>query len=218
MALDAQVLDVGTSTGTNLRLLRDLGFSNVRGLDNSEEAIHLCEMKGLGKVDRGDICALPFKSGSFDLVLATDVIEHVDDDTKAVHEIARVLKRGGTALITVPAFQALWGLQDEKAHHKRRYLQREVVHLAEQAGLTPIRHWYFNYILFVPIWLARHVIKFFNIRLSSENEVNSPLLNRLLTAVFHLDIRTARVLRIPFGVSVLVIARKDGAESHAATS
>ncbi len=50
---DARILDIGTSTGTNLRMLRELGFHDVTGLDMSEEAIRYCESKGLGAV-RGD--------------------------------------------------------------------------------------------------------------------------------------------------------------------
>src|SRR5262245_10645949 len=65
-----RVLDIGTGTGANLRLLRDLGFSDVTGVDTSKEAIGYCASKGLGTVRKGSICALPFADGTFDLVLA----------------------------------------------------------------------------------------------------------------------------------------------------
>ena len=110
--------------GTNLRLLQELGICRTaRGLDLSDDAIRWCAEKGLGTVEKGDVCNLPFGEASFELVLATDIIEHVDDDLQAITEIRRVLAPGGTAIITVPAFQSLWGLQDDVAHHKRRYLK-----------------------------------------------------------------------------------------------
>ncbi|MBV9406438.1 MAG: class I SAM-dependent methyltransferase, partial [Acidobacteriaceae bacterium] len=109
---NARILDAGTGTGANLRMLRDLKLEYVTGLDSNELAIHFCASKGLGNVQIGDICAMPFESGTFDLVLATDVIEHVDDDRAALEEIARVLKQGGKVLMSVPAFPSLWGLQD----------------------------------------------------------------------------------------------------------
>jgi ubiquinone/menaquinone biosynthesis C-methylase UbiE len=115
------ILDVGTGTGANLRLLKELGFSRVAGLDPSPDVIRLCAAKGLGVVTPGSACAIPFDDESFDFVMATDVIEHVDDDSLALREIARILKPGGAVLITVPAFRALWGLQDERSHHKQRY-------------------------------------------------------------------------------------------------
>src|SRR5437879_5132075 len=80
ISANAHVLDIGTGTGTNLRMLRDLGFQHVVGLDNSEDAIRFCREKGLGSVVYGDICAIPFPDGNFDFILATDVIEHIEDD------------------------------------------------------------------------------------------------------------------------------------------
>ena len=74
MNRDAMVLDIGTSTGTNLRMLRTLGFGNMRGLDASEEAIRYCVEKGFNTVRQGDLCDMPFASNAFDLVLATDVV------------------------------------------------------------------------------------------------------------------------------------------------
>jgi SAM-dependent methyltransferase len=202
------VLDIGTSTGTNLRLMRDMGFGDVIGLDFSEEAVRYCASKGLGQVRRGDVCAIPFDNASFDLVLATDIIEHVDDDALALREISRVLRPGGVALLTVPTFQSLWGLQDEVSHHKRRYRLGELVDKVRDAGLSPLRSYYFNYLLFLPIWLARQVIALLGVRLQSENQVNTAALNKLLGAIFHLDVRTAGMVRPPLGVSAMVIAKK----------
>jgi SAM-dependent methyltransferase len=104
---DARILDVGTGTGANLRMLRDLKLEHVTGLDSDELAIQFCASKGLGQVQIGDICAMPFESDAFDLVIATDVIEHVEDDRAALSEIARVLRLGGNVLISVPAFPSL---------------------------------------------------------------------------------------------------------------
>jgi SAM-dependent methyltransferase len=52
---DARILDIGTSTGTNLRLLRELGLTRVTGLDISEDAIRFCRDKGLGHGERGEV-------------------------------------------------------------------------------------------------------------------------------------------------------------------
>ena len=205
---DAAVLDIGTSTGTNLRMLRALGFGNVQGLDLSDDAIRFCAEKGFPAVRKGDVRDMPFAANLFDLVLATDVIEHVDDDAKAVTEIARVLKPGGAALITVPAFRRLWGLQDEVAKHKRRYRKSELLELVAKTGLRIERQYYFNYLLFLPIWLGRRLIGLFRPALKSEAEVNSPFVNRLLSIIFAADTMTAPALRVPFGVSALVLARK----------
>ncbi len=206
---DARILDVGTSTGTNLRMLGAEGYRNFIGLDLSSDAIRLAEMKGLGRVEQGDVCRMPFEDASFDVVLATDIIEHVDNDLKALEEINRVLAPGGTALITVPAFQSLWGLQDDVARHKRRYRKGPLLMQIRRADLVVGRNYYFNYILFAPIWIARQAIGLFKVKVSSENDINTPALNRVLGLIFSLDVAIAPWLRLPFGVSILAVAEKS---------
>ncbi len=216
VSVDARTLDVGTSTGSNLRLLRDIGFTRVTGLDLSLEAIRLCEAKGFGPVQQGSVCAMPFHDSCFDLVLATDIIEHVEDDLLALTEIARVTAPRGRVLITVPAFQSLWGLQDEVSLHKRRYRMRIVLDLVRRVGLQPAQAFYFNYLLFAPIWLARHVIRRARIDLRSEGEVNTPALNFMLKRIFAADVWSAPWLRPPFGVSILVFAEKPASSANPA--
>jgi SAM-dependent methyltransferase len=178
-------------------------------LDFSPEAIAYCRQKGLGEVDQGDICAMPFADGSFDLVLATDIIEHVEDDAQALLEIERVLKPDGLALITVPAFAQLWGLQDRVSHHKRRYLKPQLLGRIADARLQVLTAYYFNYLLFLPIWLARRLIDLLGIKLASEAELNSGLVNWVLGKVFLVDVFSARKIKPPFGVSILAFVRKS---------
>src|SRR5262249_6449150 len=197
------VLDVGVGGGSNLRMLAEMEFQHVIGLDPSPDVVQICQNKGFASVQQGSICNMPFPSGSFDFVLATDVIEHVRDDVAALQEICRVLRPGGYVLITVPAFPSLWGLQDEVALHYRRYSLRTLLERIVATQLTIVRAYYFNYLLFAPIWIARQIIRFAPIRLRSENEVNSLVINRVLTTIFRLDVATAPILRPPFGVSAL---------------
>jgi SAM-dependent methyltransferase len=214
LAADAAVLDVGTSTGTNLRLLKDMGFTRYRGLDPSPDAIRWCAEKGLGTVDQGTVLAIPHPEATFDLILATDIIEHVYDDVAALAELRRVLKPGGTLLLTVPAFPSLWGLQDDVAHHKRRYRMGPFLAALSTAGLRTRQRYHFNFLLFAPIWVARQVIRSLGIRLESENQVNTPVLNGILTAIFSADVAAAPVLRPPFGVSILALVERVTSHDH----
>jgi SAM-dependent methyltransferase len=194
-------------------MLRELGFCVVTGLDYSDEAIRFCAEKGLGTVRRGDILDMPFPGEAFALVLATDIIEHVDDDVLALREVARVLRPGQHTLITVPAFPSLWGFQDEVALHKRRYRMEPLLDRIRRAGLQPDRQFHFNYLLFAPIWAARQLMKHWKHSYKSESDVTGPLANRLLTAVFGFDVLTSPRLSPPFGVSILVLARKPALSS-----
>jgi len=204
----ARTLDIGVGTGSNLRMLREEGYRNVAGIDLNEMAVRFCTAKGFTSVALGDATRLPFGEGQFDIVFATDTIEHIDDDRKALFEIYRVLAPGGYAIIAVPAFPSLWGLQDDVAHHKRRYRIADLTEKIRASDLEIRKGFHFNYILFPSIWLARRIIDFLGLKRGSEAEFNSPLINRLLFLIFKFDIRTAAFLRPPFGVSIAVIARK----------
>jgi SAM-dependent methyltransferase len=205
-----RVLDVGVGTGANLPVLRSLGVSQIVGCDMSADALrHSHGLPRTGLV-RTDACRLPFKSGTFDVLIAMDVIEHLDEDLTALHEFARVLKRGGHLVATVPAFPSLWGPQDIVAHHRRRYRRRPLLALFERAGLRVATSFYFNYLLFFPIWLARQVLMAMRVEVQSENEINTPWLNRLLTRVFLLDVQSAPHVNVPFGVSLCLVGRSGG--------
>lgn len=203
-----RVLDLGSGTGTNLRMVREMELENAVGLDINPKALGYCLEKGLGPVIQGDICNLPFSDNHFDLVIASDIIEHIDDDFKALREIQRILVKGGVALLVVPAFPILWGLQDEVSFHKRRYRMTPFLNLVRRADLKIFQAFHFNYILFPFILFARKIIKIFNIQMESEGEINFKILNIIFSILFQVDVRTAPILRPPFGVSVFVVAEK----------
>ena len=90
-ANERSVLDIGTGTGSNLRMLRAEGYRNVTGIDLNPLAVNYCLAKGFTSVLTGDATNLPFAEGQLDIMLATDTIEHIDDDRTALQEIHRVL-------------------------------------------------------------------------------------------------------------------------------
>jgi len=208
VGIDAKFLDLGTGTGSNLRMLSQEGYRNVIGIDLDPLAIRYCLTKGFSSLLQAEATRLPFAEGQFDVVLATDTVEHIEDDQMALHEIHRVLAPGGHVMICVPAFASLWGLQDDVAHHKRRYRMADLAQKIRASGLQIQQSYYFNFLLFVPIWLARQFIRVIGIKLASENEINSTGLNQLLFGIFSLDVRVAPLLRPPFGVSIMMIGQK----------
>ena len=205
---NARFLDVGTSTGTNLRLLTGLGFSNVVGVELNPDAAEFARKKTGVEVVVADSTALPFENNEFDCVFATDVIEHIENDEAALKELARVLRPGGKLIITVPAFMSLWGLQDDLSHHHRRYRMHQLRRVVVGAGLTINESFYFNFLLFPAVFLVRRLMRVFPLRIRSEGDLNAGGLNFVLSAVFNLDCRLARRLRVPFGVSACVVCSR----------
>ena len=144
-----QILDIGCGTGANLEMLAE--FGECQGVDVSPEALAFCRTRGLDQVRQGEAEQLPFADRSFDLVTALDVVEHLDDDLKGLQEMRRVLSSEGRALIFVPAFMFLWGVQDDISNHRRRYTLPELRRVLKDAGFEVERAKYANITFFLPI-------------------------------------------------------------------
>jgi SAM-dependent methyltransferase len=136
-----RILDAGCGTGRNLLEFGSLG--EAEGVDFSGEAVDFCRRRGLERVQQADLEQLPFGDGHFDVVIATDVIEHLDDDRRAMAELRRVTAPGGRLVVTVPAYTWLWSRHDESLHHRRRYTVGRLSAQLTSAGWTPRVETYF---------------------------------------------------------------------------
>jgi SAM-dependent methyltransferase len=110
---------------------------------------------------QGDALDLPFEDSSFDRVVAAEVLEHIPDDTGAMHELARVLRPGGTIAVTVPRFgpEAVnWSLSREyhevEGGHVRIYRRSELGRRLRAAGLEPLGS-HHAHSLHSPYWWLR---------------------------------------------------------------
>lgn len=203
------LLDVGCGVGSNLSLLDSMGFK-VIGLDSEIYSLSLTKRRfSTIPLINGDLLSLPFKTNSIEMIIASDVLEHLEEDATGIKEIHRVLKREGEAIFTVPAFQFMWGIQDEVGRHKRRYSKKQFIKKIEGEGFKVLRSSYFNFFLFPPILLVRRIIQLFSLKVESENNINSHFLNSIFKAVFSLEPYLLKYLVFPFGVSLFCIARKS---------
>ena len=204
---DSSVNDVGCGVGSNLTLLKSMGFK-VIGIDSEIYSLSLAKnLLGVFLIN-GDVLRLPIKSNSIDLIIATDILEHLNEDTIGIKEIHRTLVREGMAVLTVPAFEFLWGTQDVVGMHKRRYSKKEFLRKLEYEGFTILKSSYFNFILFIPILVVRRIIRLLGLKIESENEINFPLINFFLKAIFSLESHILKYFSFPFGVSIFCMAKK----------
>lgn len=199
-----QLLDVGAGSGGNTTEMAGLGWQ-CTALEHSPAGAQLLTERGLDVV-RGDGHRLPFADDTFDLVMATDVWEHLDDDATVAREAFRVTRPGGRLLVTVPAGMDLWSDHDVALGHHRRYGADQLRELARSAGWTvhSVQSWN---VLLRPVVRARRALR----RSGSPegcSEMNSvnPLLNAALRSVLaveqHLPLQT-----LP-GVSLVLRAFK----------
>ncbi len=210
-----RVLDIGCGTGFNIEYLRGHGYDRVVGLDFSTESLVFCRSRDLIYLVLGDATRPPLRQGSFDVIMALDLIEHLDDDLQVVREFGRLLKSNGSLIIFTPAFNFLWSLQDEVGHHRRRYTASELRRKLEKAGLHIEKLTYVNTFLFPLIWAGRIALRLFgnNAQIVSENDLHPGWSNGLLQAIFAAERPWLRHINFPFGVSLLCVARNSGARS-----
>lgn len=205
--VDGNILDIGCGCGVMLNSLQSLGPTS--GLDMSDEAIHFCQEIFSGEVKKGYLPdQVPFPHGSFSLITALDVIEHIEQDQQSLKTLYDLLRPGGQAVVTVPAYQFLWSKFDEINEHKRRYTLKELREKLQQAGFKVEKISYFNSLLFPLVLFVRMLNKLLGRDGASDIELPGEKMNTLLGKIFGLEVAVLRNLNLPFGVSIIAAVRK----------
>ena len=202
-----EVLDVGSADAPSVGWLR--GDHRLVSLDLHPGGL----VPGEGVC--GSVTALPFAEATFDVVGAFDVVEHCEDDVRAVRELARVAVPGGRVLLSVPAYRWAWTDHDVRAGHHHRYTRRQLVRVVEGAGLTVLRATYAFCAVF-PAFAAERGLR--RLRARRPDRAGSGVAERLppvssaqdrvLVGLSRLDQRALRRVDLPFGSSVFLAARK----------
>lgn len=207
------ILDVGCGTGYFIESVAER--YEAWGVDPSATAVAMCRRRGLERVVEGSAYDLSAVNGRrFDAVTFLDVLEHLDDDARALREAVRVLRPGGVVIATVPAFMFLWSGHDVVNHHRRRYRLRQLGARFREAGLTVERLTYFNFFLFGLAGVDRLADRLVPRRTSGQLRVPPPLLNRLMGSTFRLErdrVADASRTPYPFGLSILAVGRRAAA-------
>ena len=175
----------------------------------------------------GDARRLPFADGAFDRVIASEVMEHIDDDDTAMAELTRVLRPGGTIAVTVPSLfpeKVCWSLSEDyhapkvAGGHVRIYRRQQVVAMLRAAGMVPTGH-HRVHALHSPYWWLRCLVG-----------PNQPIADSRLVTLYHRllswDIEkaprltrwTERALNPVLGKSLVVYATKPIEESARAAA
>jgi len=144
----------------------DINFDDVL-----EARKRLLEEKALGVQGNGiwgtmvaDITALPFKNNVFDVVICSEILEHVPHQEAAVHEVTRVVKPGKDVVVSVPRYlpeRICWALSSDYHNanngHIRIYKQKELIELLEMAG---VKKWalHFAHSLHTPYWWLKCLV------------------------------------------------------------
>jgi SAM-dependent methyltransferase len=210
LAAPLLILDIGCGAGGMLRHLA--AFGTVVGADPAPAAVAFAAEKGLDVRLGGLPDSLPFAPHErFDIITLLDVIEHLDDDAAGLRTVYRLLQPHGRLVLTVPAFDFLWSGHDIVNEHRRRYRRTSLAARLEECGFEILRMSYFNTVLFPPIAalrLARRVTGSATGATADLGRVPGPL-NTMLHHLFAAERHVIRRMALPFGVSLLAVARPD---------
>jgi 2-polyprenyl-3-methyl-5-hydroxy-6-metoxy-1,4-benzoquinol methylase len=199
------VLDIGSGSGGMVDALWH--FGRVEAVEMNRKLHPALKEAGVESIY---ICDITIKTPpkKYDVVTMFDALEHISDDSTILRVISdNLMKKNGNLIITVPAYQWLWTVHDDLSHHKRRYTCGDLEAKLTKAGFMIERKTYFMTILFLVAVLSRLVMKITRSK-KTDLAMPSPFINRLMYGIFELESHIIPGLSLPFGLSVLVIARK----------
>lgn len=205
---DARILEIGCGSGGNLAMLGELGELEAIELDDTARTV--ARSRSTIAVRKGSLPdGMPDFTAPFDLILMLDVLEHIEQDEPSLDRLIGLLNPGGQLMLTVPAFPFVWSAHDVLHHHFRRYRRGSLRRMLERAGFTVDYASYFNTFLF-PLVAGVRLLG----RLIGEGDPQAALnmpaapINLALREIFAAEQWVMRALPLPFGVSLMVVARK----------
>lgn len=202
-----KIIDIGCGTGKNVEVFSRFGES--WGIDTSPAAIAFCKKRGLSNIVLSEGEKTPFENNSFDVVTMLDVLEHADDQ-KVIAEIKRILKPGGIVIANVPAYQFMWSQWDTVLHHKRRYTTETLKKLLVSGGFQLELVSFSQSFLLFPVYIIRRLkeIWYKNKTYESDFRTSFPGMHTLLSKFALIERSSAVRGKIPFGLSVVAVAKK----------
>lgn len=196
----AKLLDLGCGSGYFLSQAAKY-YTNCTGV---ETYIDHWENKKFENIIPVAIEDTKLPANSFDLITALDVLEHLIDEQKFLQEINRLLSAEGKFIFTVPANPWLYSEYDKQAQHYRRYRKKQLHQLLTQNHFTVIKLSYFNTLLFPLFAGVRLIEKIFNTTKISTTSGDG----KLFYHIFRLEKYLLPKINLPFGVSLIGIAKK----------
>lgn len=215
-----RILEVGCGTGGNLSMLAH--FGEVWAFEPDDKARALATLCGEKHEPRIQVCegACPNRIpqlGQFDVICMFDVLEHISDDVSTLQSLTSSLRPGGRVLLTVPAYQYLWGPHDRYLHHFRRYSRRSLRGTARSAGLSVCEITSFNSVLFPVAALVRGLEAIMGRESRAGTRIPASPVNRALTLILEAEKHVATLTGIPFGLSILATLEPEAATRERST-
>jgi predicted TPR repeat methyltransferase len=201
-------LDAGCGTGFNFPVLKKLGGKKY-GVDLYKAATNECRKLVYDELITKDVNKLGYDN-TFDLIIATDLLEHIKDDVRTLQKFRQYLANEGLLVMTVPAYEWLWSRDDDLAHHQRRYTKKELIENVKKVRGLKIKFISYRYFLnFLPSVIVFLLQK---LRKQSKNslEYTPGWLNKILLKLMSLEnTLLSKGVKFPFGIGIVCVIAKD---------
>jgi SAM-dependent methyltransferase len=202
-----RICELGCGTGGNLAeiALRH----DVVGVECSPHALEYARQRLGDRVIRGSLPGdVNLPTDSFDVVLLTDVLEHIEDDARSANTAIRLLRPGGIVVATVPAYQWLYSPRDAAHHHFRRYSKSRFCELWRSLNTESLLVSHYNSVLFPIAVMARLASKVSRTSNDGDLRLPYPVINQMLAGVMRSERNLLGRLPLSFGLSLVAVIRK----------
>lgn len=208
------ICDFGCSTGYMLsKIENELHEPILIGVDIVDSSlVMLHNNKPEYLLFKFDITKIPFPDNFLDCIICLNVLEHIEDDIKALSEFNRVLKPNGIACIAVPYGAKLYDYYDESVLHIRRYGKNELVSKAQSVGFSVVKRRFLNSFMYLPFALKKKINRVIHNkakdkfdRMQSDVELSC---NMFMKVLFNIDNKLSDLIKLPYGIREIVLLRK----------
>ena len=204
-----EVLDIGGGVGTAISFYIDTA-ERVVATELFENQVNIMNKRFENyqyfKAIQADIMKDDFSAyDKFDTIILINVLEHIEDDRKALANMKKLLKDSGTIIICVPAMPGLYCYMDKNVGHYRRYTKGELRVKAKRAELQVIEDKYMNFMGILPYWIKGKLKKDNGGSFSTSIDEGESKLYSIATSILE---PIERVIKPPIGISEFIILTK----------
>ena len=207
-----RILDIGGAVSLYPRTLAE--FGEVTVVEPDAQCVEVARSTLKMPIVQGALPDSVGVDGLFDVISMLDVLEHIEDDRRALESVRSLLTEDGTVIMTVPALPILFSDHDRALHHFRRYTKKTLLEVINRSGLRIRRIGYWTSLL-LPIIALQRVMGRLRDPLKKDHDVKysvsvpSPFVNSTLSQVMKLERRGLRFVDFPLGSSLFAVLEKE---------
>jgi len=207
------IMEIGCSSGFLIKdLIKSFPGSTVVGADVVKEPLNRLarDLPGVPLI-RFDLLKCPLPDQSVDVLVMLNVLEHIEDDVRALKNAIKLLKPGGSLVIEVPAGPFLFDAYDKELHHFRRYSAAELNDKLREAGFRVVKQSHLGFILYPAFVVVKLMNKWLTFKINRtvvRDRASITSGSLLVRWAMKLETNYLGNIRLPFGIRATAVASR----------